>query len=82
MRGGARGAYTPTHHHMKTIAATSSSQPNPETLATSDVLAHPRTMFHPCTCGLRGGAAAVATALISYDDMEVAVGTTTRRRRS
>jgi hypothetical protein len=31
-------------------------------------------------CGLRGGTAAVAAVLISYDDVEVAVGMTTRRR--
>jgi hypothetical protein len=36
--------------------------------------------FHPYMCGLRGGVVAVATALIGYDDVEVAVGMTTRRR--
>jgi hypothetical protein len=43
-------------------------------------VAHPSSAFHPCTCGLRGGVAAVATALIGYDDIEVAVGMTMRRR--
>jgi hypothetical protein len=28
--------------------------------------------FHPCTCGLCRGAAAVAVALIGYDDVKVA----------
>jgi hypothetical protein len=36
--------------------------------------------FHLRTCGLRGGAAMVAAALISYYDVEVAIGMTTRRR--
>jgi hypothetical protein len=39
-------------------------------------------MFHPCTCGLCGDAVVIAAALIGYDDVEVAVGTTMRRRRS
>jgi hypothetical protein len=46
------------------------------------VLAHPWTVFHPCTCRLRRGTAAVATALIGYDDVEVAAGTTMRSRQS
>jgi hypothetical protein len=46
------------------------------------VLALPRAVFHPFTCGLRGGAAAIAATLICYDDVEVAAGTTTGRRRS
>jgi hypothetical protein len=81
LRGGARGnrdAYTPPRETL----ATTSSQPNPETLAAREVLAHPRAAFHPYMCGLHGGATAVAAALIGYDDVEVAVGTTTRRRRS
>jgi hypothetical protein len=82
MRGRARGAYTPPHHNMKTLAAASSSRPNSETLAAHVVLAHPCAAFYPRTCGLRGDAAAVAAALISYDDMEVVAGMTTRRRRS
>jgi hypothetical protein len=60
---GHRYAYTPPH---ETLAITS-SQPNPEALAAHKVMAHLRAMFHPCTCGLYGGAATVATALISYD---------------
>jgi hypothetical protein len=71
-----------TCHHVKTLPATSSSWPNLETLDACEVLAHLSTTFHPCTCGLCGDAAMVASALISYDDVEVAVGTTTRRRRS
>jgi rhodanese-related sulfurtransferase len=45
------------------------------------VLAHPRTMFHPCMCGHRRGTAVTATALIGYDDVKVATGMTMRRRR-
>jgi hypothetical protein len=48
--------------------ATTSSRPNSEAPAARMMLAHPRTTFHPCTCGLCGGAAAVAAALIGYDD--------------
>jgi hypothetical protein len=55
--------YTPP---CKTLAA--ASRPNPEALAARMVLAHPRMMFHPYTCGLRGGAAAFAAMLIGYDD--------------
>jgi hypothetical protein len=80
MRG---GLGTPTLHHVKTLAATSSSsQLNPETLVAREVLAHPRVVFHPCMCGLCGGAAAVAATLISYNVVEVAVGTITRSSRS
>jgi hypothetical protein len=32
------------------------------------LLAHPHAAFHPYTCGLCGGAAAFAVALIGYDD--------------
>jgi hypothetical protein len=56
---------TSTHHHVKTLAATS-SRPNSETLVVCEVLAHPRAIFYPCTCELRGGTVAVAAALISY----------------
>jgi hypothetical protein len=63
----------------ETLAATS-SLPNPETLAMHEVLAHPHTTFHPCTCGLCGGAAVVDSALIGYDSMNVDAGTITRRR--
>jgi hypothetical protein len=69
MRGGARGGYTPTHHQVKTLAATSSSQPNTKTLAAREVLTHPCVVFHPYTCELHGGAVAVATVLISYDNL-------------
>jgi hypothetical protein len=51
-------------------------------LATRVVLAHPRAAFHPCTCGLHGGATTVAVTLIGYNVVEVAAMTTTRRRRS
>jgi hypothetical protein len=70
MRGGARGAHTPTRHHVKTLAATS-SQHNLETLAICEVLAHPHVMFHPCTCGLCGGVTAVPAALIGYNDVDL-----------
>jgi hypothetical protein len=60
-----------------------SSGPNCEALATREVLAHPRAAtFHPSTCVLRRGATIVATTLIGYNDIEVAAGTNTRRRRS
>jgi hypothetical protein len=58
--------YTPTHHHVKTLAATS-SRPNPKILVAREVLAHPHVMFHPCTCGICGDATVVAIALIGYD---------------
>jgi hypothetical protein len=61
MSGGARAQQTPTHHHLITLAATS-SRPNLETLVAHEVLTHQRAAFHPYTCGLRGGAA----ALIGY----------------
>jgi hypothetical protein len=61
----------------KTLAATSSSRPNPEALAAREVLAHPHLAFHPCTCGLCGG----AVVLIDYNDMEIVVRMTTRRRQ-
>jgi hypothetical protein len=62
--------------------AAASSRLKSEALATRMVLALPRAVFHPFTCGLRGGAAAIAATLICYDDVEVAAGTTTGRRRS
>jgi hypothetical protein len=31
-----------------------------------ELLAQPRAAFHPCMCGLCGGAVVVAVALISY----------------
>jgi hypothetical protein len=55
--------------------AVASSRSNSVALATHGVLAHPRAVFYPCTCGLRGGAVAVAAMLIGYDDMKVAAGT-------
>jgi hypothetical protein len=58
------------------------SQLNSEAIAVRMVLAHPRAAFHPCTCGLYGGAVAVAAALICYDDVEVAIETTMRMRQS
>jgi hypothetical protein len=62
--------HTPICNHVKTLAATS-CRPNPETPAAREVLAHPRATFHPYTCGLRGVAAMVAAALISYDDVRL-----------
>jgi hypothetical protein len=82
MRGGARGTlhmpYTPPCEALVTAA----SQPKSEALAVRVVLAHPHVMFHLCTCGLRGGAAAVAVALIGYDHKEVAAEISTWRRQS
>jgi hypothetical protein len=60
----------------ETLAATSSHL-NSEALAVRVVLAHPRTVFHLHTCGLHRGAAVVAAALIGYDNVKVAAGTTT-----
>jgi hypothetical protein len=51
----------------ETLAA-AASRPNPEALVWHMVLAHPRAVFHPCTCGFRGGAAAATAVLIGYDD--------------
>jgi hypothetical protein len=51
----------------ETLAA-ATSRLNPEAVAVRVVLVHPRTTFHPCTCGLCGGAATVAAALIGYDE--------------
>jgi hypothetical protein len=62
--------------------ATTSTWPNTEALAMHLVLAHPRAVFHPCTCGLRGGAAVVVAVLNSYHDVEATTGMTTRRRWS
>jgi hypothetical protein len=44
--------------------------PPRETLATvaSRPISEALAVFHPCMCGLRGGAAAVAVTLIGYDD--------------
>jgi hypothetical protein len=64
----------------ETLAATS-SRSNSESLVAHMVLAHPRTTFHPCTYGLHRGTAAVATALIGYDDVKVATEMTTSRRQ-
>jgi hypothetical protein len=64
----------------ETLAAASRS--NSEALATRVVLAHSRAAFHPYTYGLCGGAAAIVVVLIDYNVVEVAVGMTTRRRRS
>jgi hypothetical protein len=67
-RGGARGEIY-TYTSPRETLATISSRPNSETLALCEVLAHPRAIFHPCTCGVRGGTTVVAVALISYDDL-------------
>jgi hypothetical protein len=76
MIGAARGEDTHTHHHVKPYPPPP-YRSNSEALAARVVLAHPRKAFHPCTCGLHGGAATVAATLISYDDVEAAVGMTT-----
>jgi hypothetical protein len=52
----------------ETLVVVAASQSNPEALAVRVVLAQSRTAFHPCMCGLRGGAAMFAAALIDYDD--------------
>jgi hypothetical protein len=70
--------YTPPR---ETLAITA-SWPNSEALAARVVLAHPHTEFHLCTCGLHGGAIAVVATLISYNNVDVAAGTTMRRRWS
>jgi hypothetical protein len=57
-----------------------SSRLNSDFLATCMVLAHPRATFHPCTCGLRKGTVAVSVVFIGYDDVEDAIGMTTRSR--
>jgi rhodanese-related sulfurtransferase len=78
MRGRTRGvvdAYTSPHETL--VAA--SSRPNSQALAAPMVLANPCVVFHPCTCGLRRGDAAVAAMLIGYDDVKVVAGMTTRR---
>jgi hypothetical protein len=67
---------------LRETLAAASSRLNSEALATRVVLAHPCAAFHPCTCGLNGSVVTVAAALIGYDDMEVDVRTTTRRRWS
>jgi hypothetical protein len=76
MTVGLGARHTNTRHHVK-ILATTSSYPNPETLTTHVVLAHPHTTFHPYTCGLCGGAVTVVTVLIGYDN----VGLLSRRPR-
>jgi hypothetical protein len=63
----------------ETLAITA-SRPNSEALAARVVLAHPHTEFHLCTCGLHGGAIVVVATLISYNNVDVAAGTTMRRR--
>jgi hypothetical protein len=47
---------------------TAASRSISEVLAARVVLAHPRTTFHLCTYGLRGGATTIAAALVSYND--------------
>jgi hypothetical protein len=69
-------AYMPSRETL--VAACSRS--NSEALAARVMLTHPRTTFHPCMCGLCRGAAAVAAALIGYDDVKVVAGMTTRRK--
>jgi hypothetical protein len=62
------------------ILAAASSWLNFEVLIVHVVLAHPRAVFHPCTCGLYRDTVAVAAALISYDDVKFAIEMTIRRR--
>jgi hypothetical protein len=70
--GAEQHVYTP-RHHVKTLASTSSRH-NPKTLAAREVLAHPRAVFHPCTCGLCGGATVVATVLIDSGGVRLLLG--------
>jgi hypothetical protein len=65
--------HTPTRHHVKTVAATS-SQPNPEILAICEVVEHPREVFHPCMCELCGGTATVAAVLIGHGGIRSLLG--------
>jgi hypothetical protein len=67
-------AYTPSR---ETLAATF-SRSNFEALSTRVVLSYPRATFHLYMCGLRRGAVAAAAALIGYNNIKVAVETTTR----
>jgi hypothetical protein len=78
IRGEARARLTHAYMPPRETLADTSSRPNFEVLAARVVLAHPHAVFHPCTCGLRRGVA----ALIDYDNAKVAVEMTTRRRRS
>jgi hypothetical protein len=80
MRCRARGGLKPYTTPRETLAITS-SQPNSEDLAVCVVLVHPRVAFHPCTCGLHRGTATVVAVLIGYNDIKVAMETTTRTRR-
>jgi hypothetical protein len=74
--------HTWPRYTFKMLAATA-SRPNPEALAARVVLAHPHAAFHPCMCGLCGGAAMVVVTLIGYDDHGgCAAGKPTSLRRS
>jgi hypothetical protein len=76
-RGSRRDEQMPYTPPRETLAV-AASRPNSEALATRVVQAHPRATFHPRMCGLLGG----AVVLFDCDNVEVAAGTTTRRRRS
>jgi hypothetical protein len=75
---GRRHAYMPPR---ETLAA-ASSRVNSEALDTRVVLAYSHAVFHPCMCELCRDIVVVAAALIGYDNIEIAAGTTTRRKRS
>jgi hypothetical protein len=45
-----------------------------ETLTVRAVQAHRHSAFHPCTCGLHGGDAAVAAVLIGYGGVRLLLG--------
>jgi hypothetical protein len=70
---GATHAYTPPRENLSCHLLSGW----PKILVACEMLAHSLVVFHPCTCGLHVG----TTALNGYDDVEVAAGTTTRRRR-
>jgi hypothetical protein len=75
--GGARGTINARLHATTWNPSQHPSRPNSEALAARVVLAHLRVAFHPCTCELRRGVATIAVALIDYDEIKVAVKTTT-----
>jgi hypothetical protein len=63
------------HHHVTTTTlVVASSQPNHETLATHEVLAHQRMVFHPCICRLCEGIDVVTAVLIGYDNIGLLSG--------
>jgi hypothetical protein len=60
---------TPICLHVKILVVTSSSRSNTEILDVREGLAHSHVPFLSYMCGLNRGVAAVAVALIYYDDL-------------